>query len=68
MINVADLARRLTTAVGRPSGQDGPRLKPNDVLTYLRARTATAQATFELDHGASVVRELDRTLASASTR
>lgn len=65
MINVADLARRLSEAVGRPAaGARSARLAGADVLTYLRARTAAAQAAFELEFGAEVAAAIERRLAT----
>jgi hypothetical protein len=60
MINVADLARRLSTAVGRPAG-GGLRLGAEDVLGYLRSRSS---ASFELEHGAAAVERIDAALST----
>lgn len=60
MINVADLARRLSTAVGRPPGGAGLRLKADDVLGYLHGRSDA----FELEHGAAAVERVDAALAT----
>jgi hypothetical protein len=63
MINVAELARRLSEVVGRPAGA-GVRLAGADVLDYLRGRTPAAQAAFELEHGAAVGDAIDGMLAT----
>ena len=64
MINVADLARRLSTVVGRPRDGVGVRLASADVLDYLRAQTPSASAAFELEHGVAAVERIDRALAT----
>jgi hypothetical protein len=60
MINVADLARRLSTAVGRPAG-GGLRLTTDDVLGYLHGG---ASGALELEHGATAVERVDAALAT----
>lgn len=64
MINVADLARRLTGVVGRPAVGGGVTLSVADVLGYVRAHTPAAAAAFELEHGAGAAAELDKALAT----
>lgn len=59
MINVADLARRLGTVVGRPAGA-GLRLGAEDVLAYVRG---SADA-FELEHGSAAVERLAAALST----
>ena len=64
MIGVADLARRLSSAVGRPTDGAGLRLTPDDVVAYVRARTPAAVGAFELEHGAEAAAEIDRALST----
>lgn len=65
MINVADLARRLSLAVGRSGtvSSNGPPVSAADVCAYIRRRTADErQARPELDPRA--VQAIDRMLAT----
>ena len=62
MINVADLAKRLTGVVGRPTNGGGVRLSPHDVVGYIRAHTPAAATAFELEHGVAAATELDKAL------
>ncbi len=65
MINVAELARRLSGVVGRPAaGARAARVTGADVLAYLGARSEAARAAFELEFGADVVAAIDRALST----
>lgn len=64
MINVADLAKRLSGVVGRPASGGGVSLSTTDVLGYVRAHTPAAAAAFELEHGAAAASQLDKALAT----
>jgi len=63
MINVADLARRLSGVVGRPASGGGVSLSSTDVLGYIRAHTPAAATAFELEHGPAAAGELAKALS-----
>src|SRR5437870_2545173 len=63
MINVGELARRLGSVVGRPSGDARVQVSSDEVLAYLRPHAAGA-AAIELGRDQRDLDQVDRVIAA----